>query len=470
MTEHIGSESVNFNYMEHAWVVSFSDVLLGNSVVIPQLCEPSLSNDMCSMERMSDNLRYGGLMQCSAIKDAKQPITKGDGEDPWQHSILKEESSTDTVLCSDKTLAEKQVAYARTHQWPYLRLPLALHIPFDESKLAQFAIQNVNGDVTSYTLTARLLMVTWVEGGSGSGVVSVVPKLLTLELHSPAELSARVEFQNVCTMHAIETPSNAILVVQTDTLGVERCVARCAWPYLRVPWNAAVVLAGASAAAPAPTGSPTQTGPSNSAGACVPMPAQFVSVRFDVGLRIGSASAAGTGALLSREALDGVDEMASALRVEFAGSGNFSDPIVVCRVPESVTSGNEFDFVLQRVASKRDQQGYAFEERGDTHVALEGLAAQCLLMSSLGAAERAHPEAEDMAAAALRGFDAWRSTSPTLHGELQVGDADVRRVSRYAETTIHVPPRVAVAWQRAGILTVELVLVLNALMVWGARA
>ena len=439
--------------MEHAWVVSFSDVLLGNSVVIPQLCEPSQSNEMCSLERMSENLRYGGLMQCSAIKDAKEPVSKGDGEDPWQHSILQEESSTDTVLCSDKTLAEKQVAYARTHQWPYLRLPLALHIPFDETKLAQFATETVNGDVTSYTLTARLLMVTWVEGGSGSGVVSVVPKLLTLELHRPAELSARVELQNVCTMHSIETPSNAILIVQTDTLGVERCVARCAWPYLRVPWNAAAVLAG----------------PSSAAGACVPMPAQFASVRFDVGLRIGSSSAASTGALLSREALDGVDEMASALRVEFAASGNFSDPIVVCRVPDSVTSGNEFDFVLQRVASKRDQPGYAFEERGDTHVELEGLAAQCLLMSSLGAAERAHPEAEDMAAAALRGVDAWRSNSLTLHGELQVGDADVRRVSRYAETTIHVPPRVAVAWQRAGILTVELVLVLNALMVWNAR-
>ena len=157
--------------------------------------------------------------------------------------------------------------------------------------------------------------------------------------------------------------------------------------------------------------------------------------------------------LLPQSTLDAVDDIANNIMLQ---SSEISDAIVVCRVPNSYTAGPHFEFILQKFASESADPATEYEVREQPLESIdENVHAECLILTT---------DLNEAPVAARRVMNAMEAVQKANAGSpdaLPIGDYNVRRVSRLAQTQIPQAPRISVDAQRLTLVCVQVVLVFS---------
>lgn len=435
-TLSVESHTVSFNYMLDAWVLDFGKRTVVDGVVLVQVCGHAHTADTpheaCSI---AQSTVQSSVVLCSAVYSTLQTSSSA----PWVNTMLTADSNS--ILCANTTLAQKQSFFAQTHDWLYVTTPLQIVIPYKRSLLDKHAQASVDN---TYTLGIRLCIVQFT--GSQSSIVSLSVFEMALQLHEPAELASESAVQNVCVQRGLRTPRHGMLVPSVSELGNNMCTVRCNWRFVPVPWNRAASMQtddnaiGASA-------EHTQTA------ACTPLPPQFSAVTMHIQLSIAPGA---TAMMLPVSTLDAVDELAATLQTAYVNS---SHALVMCRVPRSLTAAAPFEFVLQKFATETANDRLLYEVRQHVlPVVDDSIYAECLFI--LPDVLEPH-RAADTVLDTFRRSQAQSTALPPAVQALGLGDGDVHQVSRLAQVFVPQSPRIPLSVQRIALVAVAAFFVLT---------
>ena len=450
------AHSVTFNYVMGAWRVLFTQAQqdTAQKIYIPQTCRLNDANDeYCNARDIFD---IGNYMSCSEMLQYMQ-------QSHWQNSFAQ---ANNTICSTSIPLGHKQELHSSTDGLMMLNVaPLSVLITPNRNILELFAHTTSQ---STYTLEFRLLVVEFID----ASLVHAAATRVNVTLHQPTD-SAEILLENSCTARGLISPRHGMLVSVTLRHGSVACITHCNWRHIPVPWNAAVQIT-------ADTGENTAAAGSSIAEStqflsrCVPLPPQFTATSVHIDLQFTDVVSA---ALLSQEALDAVDALARGIQ---NNSVNVSNGMVVCRVPSSYSAGREFDFIMHKFSNDMQEPGYTLETRqrniASTASVDELLHAECLLVTT----DLLEPiVAEETVRAAVQRFSQQiHSVIPVLNytnkltiTNLTLGDYHVVSVTRRAQTTVTVPPRIHLDLQRFGLIALQvLVVVATATAIAGRNA
>ena len=433
------ANTVTFDYTIGAWRVGFNkQSLTTTTIFIVQTCVVAEFN--CDSV---DFFESTNVMTCNTLLDEMRAS-------PWRNSVAQ---YNDTICSKRVSLVEKQELYSATNNFMTTTTPLSVLVSYTPEALHTYArakmptgAGNLGDEPSIYDLQFRVLVVEFINIDADTVHASVTR--IQVELHTPVDYVAEILLENACVARGLKTPRNGMLVPVRLHHNVIACVARCNWRYIPVPWNTAATLAVGVL----------------DMGKCVPIPHQFSAVVMHIELVFpGIVSAS----LLPQSALDGVDILALGIQ---NNSANLTSPIVVCRVPGSYTAGLEFSFLLHKFGQEHDDASFTMETRRRPVTATaidEHLYAECLLITT----DLLEPyTAEATLTSSVDDFVKQNDgvirigeenvTDPTYFTNLTLGDARVVSVTRRAQTTVTLPPRINLDLQRFAIISLQIVVVL----------
>jgi len=442
LPSNIFAHSVTFDYVLGGWRVLFSQDSNSQDnaqkIYVPQTCRLSATDDKyCDAH---DKFDTGNYMSCTQmLQDMRQSR--------WQNSFAQ---LNDTICSTSIPLVLKQQLHSSTDGLLMLNVaPLSVLIVPNNDILALFAHQM---DQATHELEFRLLVVEFVDGS----LLHAASARVDVTLHLATD-SAEILLENSCIARGLVSPRNGMLVPVILRHGSVACTTHCNWRHISIPWNAAVEIQPGTMESTAVPGSSIAES-TTLRSRCLPLPLQFTAVIVHIDLQFLDVVSA---ALLSQETLDAVDALARGIQ---NNSGNVTNSMVACRVPDSYSAGRDFNFILHKFSNELQEASYTLETRqrniASTTAVDELLHSECLLITT----DLLEPVlAEKTARVAVQQFLQQINNVISVQNytnNLTIGDYRVVSVTRRAQTTITVPPRIHLDLQRFGLVALQVLVVI----------